>query len=83
MYRAFYVRVILIKVQKGELEKPESGQGGNIKSPGHDTSCLVRRDNGEVLIERYYYGGDGFVVIKGLTPNHDYLFRIDSAKMCE
>lgn len=46
-------------------------------------SCLVRRDNGEVLIERYYYGRDGFVVIKGLTPNHDYLFRIDSAKMCE
>lgn len=48
-----------------------------------NTGCTVKRGEGKVFIEKHYHDGEGQVMISGLTPNHDYLFRIDSAKMCE
>lgn len=67
--------------------KENSGEGRSVRVwvevVDQNTGCPVKREQGIVSIRKHYYNGEGSVRITGLTPNHDYLFRIDSAKMCE
>lgn len=48
-----------------------------------NTGCTVKRASNEILVNEKTGSGEGSVKVTGLTPNHDYLYRIDSDKLCE
>lgn len=48
-----------------------------------NTGCAVKRASDEIWVNEKTGSGKGSIKVTGLTPNHDYLYRIDSAKLCE